>query len=141
MTNVPAILDCILLVDDDHDCNFFLQRLIKKLDCAKEIRIALDGDSALALLEEMKDQHIPAPELIFLDVYMPRVSGFQFVRKFQELKLDGKDKTKIVLMTALKNPEEEVEAQQNPLISAYIQKYVDENSLIKILSQFGLAEA
>ena len=40
-------LDCILLVDDDEDCNFFHRRLIKKMGCAERIEEAKNGLEAL----------------------------------------------------------------------------------------------
>lgn len=65
-------LSCILLVDDDNDCNFFHQLIINQLDCAEKTLTARNGLEALEFLKLSNEGKYPKPDLIFLDINMPK---------------------------------------------------------------------
>jgi len=71
----------ILVVEDDPDDVFFLQRAFAKLGKADDLRVVRDGDEAIAYLsgaEPFADRALnPPPSLILLDLKLPRKSGFE----------------------------------------------------------------
>lgn len=79
-------LNCILLVDDNMDDNLANTSVIMEVNAAHEIKTARNGGTALEYLEMSKQDPIqyPFPELIFLEINMPRVDGFQFLEKMGE---------------------------------------------------------
>jgi len=91
----PNLADALLLIVDDNQQNVeLLQAYLETLDC--KIDVAYDG---LEALERVADQAKPTPDLILLDVMMPRMSGFEVCRK---LKDDPKTRTiPIMMVTAL----------------------------------------
>jgi len=81
-----------VLVVDDHEQNLeLLQAYLEELGCA--VRTATDGLHALRSVEQSP------PDLILLDVMMPRMSGFQLCEKLKEAP-DTRD-IPIVMVTAL----------------------------------------
>lgn len=80
----------ILLVDDEVD---FVDVVRTRLEANNyEVRVAYDGEEALEKVEKEK------PDLIILDIMMPRISGFDVCRK---LKIDQKFKDiPIIMLTA-----------------------------------------
>lgn len=62
----------ILMVDDDIDDQLLFQRALKKIDSSFGCEIAEDGVEALVKLEIP-----PPPDLIFLDLNMPVMNGFE----------------------------------------------------------------
>lgn len=81
----------ILLVDDNEQNLELLQAHLEELGC--ELRTAVDGIDALADMDKRR------PDLILLDVMMPRMSGFQMCEK---VKRDGRFAgVPIVMVTAL----------------------------------------
>ena len=90
VTNEIAPRD-ILIVDDNSQNAELLEAYLEPLDCS--VRIASDGIEAL---EQVKQKH---PDLVLLDIMMPRMSGFEVCRR-----LKNEPKTRdipVVMVTAL----------------------------------------
>lgn len=90
----------ILLVDDHEQNLELLEAYLESL--SGTVRMARDGAEALAMVQQRK------PELILLDVMMPKLSGFQVCRK---LKDDPVTKgIKIIMVTALNEESDQARA-------------------------------
>jgi len=71
-----------LLVDDDPMTNVLNQRLFERYEVASEVDIVTNGQEAIDYLEELgKDE---MPDLILLDLNMPVVDGFGFMKIYNE---------------------------------------------------------
>jgi CheY-like chemotaxis protein len=68
----------ILLVDDDKIFNFLSEKTIASLGFANEIHFASNGQHALELLELCRSGEIQKPDIIFLDLNMPIMNGYEF---------------------------------------------------------------
>lgn len=128
-------LKCILLVDDDDDCNFFHQRLIAKLDCAEHVEVCTNGIEALDYLtKRIADGH-PKPELIFLDINMPKMNGWEFLEKYKTLHPGQKADMLVVMLTTSLNPDDRSRADNNEDVHAFANKYLDKSKLQIILEK------
>ena len=84
----------ILIADDNVQNVELLEAYLAGIDC--EIRTAIDGEDTLRVVEEFH------PDLLLLDVMMPRLSGFEVCKK-----LRGNEATRdvlILMVTALNEP-------------------------------------
>ncbi|MFC1514415.1 response regulator [Candidatus Omnitrophota bacterium] len=86
----------VLIVDDEEDFLFFLKKNLEK-DSGLAIRICSDARLALKTACEF------VPDLIFLDILMPEISGPELARDLK--KQEQTAKTPIVFLTALSPPE------------------------------------
>ena len=88
-------LECILLVDDNVNDNFVHFMTIKETDTTKQIKTARDGKKALEYLDKVKvsPEEYPFPDLIFLDLAMPGMNGYEFLDKIKDKKADQCRKT------------------------------------------------
>lgn len=68
----------LLLVDDNEQNVELLQAYLEALPC--QVLTALDGEAAMRIIE---DESQPTPDLVLLDVMMPRMSGFEVCRKIK----------------------------------------------------------
>lgn len=69
----------ILLVDDEANIRLLLQQSLEELeDCGVEIQTAENGSRALEIIAAER------PELVFLDVMMPGLNGFEVCRRIRK---------------------------------------------------------
>lgn len=105
-------LSCVLLVDDDATTNYLNQLLLKRMDVADQLLVALNGQEALALLH----QHGPPPQalspvLILLDVKMPVMDGFAFLEAFNQLPARYRQAVVVVMLSTSLHPRDVARAQ------------------------------
>jgi len=72
----------VLAIDDDDTLLFIMKRFLNKTGRVSEIRTASNGQEGLKVLED--DSWVP--DLIFLDINMPVMNGWDFLEIFNEMK-------------------------------------------------------
>ena len=77
----------ILLVDDDKIFNFLSEKTITSLGLANEINFAANGKQALDILDLCKKGQLQMPDIIFLDLDMPVMNGYEFLEEFAKTDL------------------------------------------------------
>jgi len=124
-------LNCILLVDDDPDDNTFHQIIINEMDIANRIDIALNGLEALAYLK--KENQLP-PEIIFLDINMPKMNGWEFLEQYKDLDRQQKAKIVIMILTTSANPDHIQKAKEIEEVTGFETKPLTKEMLTEILN-------
>lgn len=125
-------LECILLVDDDHEDCFFHQIVIKKMNITNSIEVARNGLEALDFLK--KDGGI-TPELIFLDINMPKMNGWEFLEHYKHLDPKQKARITILMLTTSANPDDVIKAQEMEDVTGYKTKPLSVEMLNDILEK------
>jgi len=128
-------LSCILLVDDDLPTNFINERVLKKIDCTEKIIAVQGGFEALEYLKSTDKEKHPQPDLIFLDINMPGMNGWEFLENYTHLNDTEKSKAIVVMLTTSLNPDEREKAKNIPQISAFLNKPLFIDGVNEILKQ------
>jgi len=123
-------LNCIMLIDDDDDDNYFHQIIIDKMNITKHIEVALNGEEALNYLKKENKTH---PEIIFLDINMPKMNGWEFMEIYKELRTDQKANVVVMMLTTSENPEDRKRAELYHEIIGFNSKPLTEELLAEIL--------
>jgi CheY-like chemotaxis protein len=113
-------LACVLLIDDDEPTNYLNQATLAEADCTERIEVAQSGQAALDYLRKSgEDLSYPLPSLIFLDINMPAMDGWEFLGYYEALTQTQKAEVVVVMLTTSLNPEDETRAAVIPSISGF----------------------
>lgn len=117
-------LSCVLLVDDDEPTNFLNRVTLEEANCADRIEVTQSGQAALEYLKKAgapggEGLPYPIPNLIFLDINMPAMDGWEFLAHYNELLKTQKAEVVVVMLTTSLNPEDAARAQTIPAISGF----------------------
>lgn len=123
----------ILLVDDDDACNFFHTHLIEKLELAEEVKAVSNGVEALDFLRTVIDGHYPRPDVIFLDINMPKMNGWDFLEEYEKLEEQQKAQMILIMLSTSFNSEDRDRALANVNVKDFANKYLNKDSLYQLL--------
>ena len=129
-------LECILLIDDDEPTNVLHKIIIEDSGIAKEVAIVYNGFEGIDYLTRQgkyaEGDH-PRPDLIFLDINMPGMNGFEFLERYKKLDENQKARMVVVMLTTSLNPEDRERAHQLGEISDFKNKPLTAHSLNEIV--------
>ena len=125
-----------LLIDDNSLDNYINSLLIQKHNFASEV-IALE--SSEEALFELKVGTIK-PDVIFLDINMPVLNGFEFLAKYANLDIQ-KDNAKIFVLSSSLNPADLYRAINTPYVSNFIEKTLNGDKLQEITNAYCITPA
>ena len=132
------MLDLILLIDDNPADNFFHSMIIREANCTKEIEAKESGEEALKYLTTKVDGKYPQPDVIFLDINMPGMSGWDFIEHYEKLEDEQKGKNLVMMLTTSLNPDDSAKADNTPAIQEFISKPLTQEILEKILTSYNI---
>lgn len=89
-------LNKILLIDDDELVNYIHQQLLILLNASDNIEIAINGKEALKVFQYENNE---IPELVFLEIDMPIMNGFEFLEEIHNNHKHILEKTKFIILT------------------------------------------
>ncbi|MRI00348.1 response regulator [Kriegella sp. EG-1] len=132
-------LKTVLLIDDDEATNFIHRMVIKNMNCTENIIIKENGIEALTYLTTAVDGKYPQPDLIFLDINMPAMDGWEFLEEYKNLDENQLAKTVIVMLTTSLNPDDRNRANEINGISGFMSKPLTEELLEELLKKHFIA--
>jgi CheY-like chemotaxis protein len=132
-------LNCVLVIDDDEPTNFFTRMILEESGCVEHIIVMQSGKEALDYLAKSEAGNnaelYPTPDLIFLDINMPAMNGWEFLEKYKNLDKITRAKIMTVMLTTSLFPEDLVKAREIPEISGFENKPLTNEKLEKILEK------
>lgn len=124
-------LNCILLIDDSAPDNRYHQIVIEAMNITNKIQVAINGQEALDFLKETSQN---PPDLIFLDINMPKMNGWEFLEAYKDLEEKQKAKITIVMLTTSLNPEDKKRAEGIDDVDGFINKPLTEEVIVEVLN-------
>ncbi|MEN2282648.1 response regulator [Algoriphagus sp. SE2] len=109
--------DAIFLVDDDPINNLINNRLLNKVKVTEQIEEFLEGQFAIDRISELPVDH---KILIFLDINMPVMNGWEFLEIYQERFIERNDK--IIILSSSIDFQDRQKAQEFSIVSDFLEK-------------------
>lgn len=124
----------VLLIDDSELDNFINRTIIRLCDYSKKITHFESPVKALEFLNRAEGDLAKIPELIFLDISMPLMDGFGFLREFEKLAESTRKRSKIVMLTSSISNNDIEKAYKNSHVIKFLNKPLTKEKL------FGLRD-
>jgi len=129
-------LSCVMLVDDNHSDNFFNEREIKKHNPATTVIFKYSGSEALEYLRSTETIENILPDLIFLDINMPGMNGWEFLDEYHLLNKNIQNKVIVIMLTTSDNPDDEAKAKNWDFISDFKTKPLTKEIMEDIVNKY-----
>jgi CheY-like chemotaxis protein len=106
-----------LLIDDNYIDNFVTRKILEGGNFAETITVVRSATEAISFLREGSVK----PDVIFLDVRMPLMSGFEFLEEFDKINID-KSNIRIFMLSSSLDPLDMRKSTDNKYITQFIHK-------------------
>ncbi len=132
-------INCVLLVDDSISTNFYNKKIIELSGEVNNVYEAENGLEALDYIHQrgkFNSASYPRPNIIFLDINMPKMDGFEFLENYAKLPQKKRADMLIVFLTTSNWTKDKIKAIESGLVYDFIEKPLKEEDLRKIKNYY-----
>jgi len=119
------MLDRILCIDDDPITLMLCKKVVAKTKFSNEMITAQNGEKALKYFDDLQNTDlntIDLPKLIFLDLNMPVMGGWEFLDAFNTANYRKFHNIKVVVLTSTIDPQDLEKSQTYPMVIDFLSK-------------------
>jgi CheY-like chemotaxis protein len=130
------MLKTVMLVDDDDVTLMICKLRLEKAKFCKEVIRFENGSDAIQFFEKqllLPTEQRTEPELIFLDINMPVMNGWEFIQSFEAHYLSIFPNTKIIILSSSVDPKDEEMAMANQRILGFLTKPLSDQNLQELM--------
>ncbi len=120
-----------MLIDDDVNTNIYNEIILNQANAAEEIVIFQNGKKAIEYLE-IVDHKV---DLIFLDINMPIMNGWQFLERYNALAEGNKAIKIVVMLTTSINEEDKAKALAFNIVESFISKPLKPEVVVQLIAE------
>ncbi len=129
-------LKSILLIDDDNINNFIVVSKLKSIQLVEEINYVENGKTALDFINKCIAENAEnLPALIFLDINMPVMDGWEFLEEFDKLPTEYTSRMYIYMVSSSVYNEDIEKSKQYPNVKMFISKPLVREKIEQIIQE------
>ncbi|MHB8206754.1 response regulator [Mucilaginibacter sp.] len=119
-----------LLIDDNYIDNFVTRKILESSNFVEDIVVRQSPTEAI---ESLLTGAI-IPDVIFLDIRMPLMNGFEFLEEYDKLVFPNKENIKIYMLSSSLDPADMQKSELNKHITSFIHKPITQKALEEVFS-------
>lgn len=129
-------INCVCIIDDDKIYTYGISKIIKNNLPGKKLITFENGLKALEGIKKIAAEGEELPDLILLDIDMPEMNGWDFLREFEKIRNDlGKEVQIFVISSRVDDGNQDLyKIEWNKQVSDFISKPVDIKALKGLLN-------
>jgi len=125
-----------MLIDDNKDDNYVHKRVIKKSGVAETVIVMDLATKALEYLKSKEEHPHAHPDLIFLDIRMPLMNGWEFLDEYSKLDKEFQSTVVITMLTTSTDPDDKTKALSYNIPIDFRTKPLTEEMLEEIIVEY-----
>ncbi len=125
----------VCVVDDDDIFHFITQRIIESTGLVQNIKLFYNGQEAITFLKSALSTEEELPDVILLDLNMPVMDGWGFLKEFVSLKPKIGKKISIYIVTSSNDPADVMKAKSISAVTDFVIKPVTEDKFIELIGR------
>ncbi|MDB5190471.1 MAG: Response regulator rcp1 [Segetibacter sp.] len=125
----------IFLVDDDYLYQLIARKIIELLDMNCKIRVFSNGQEAINQLKYNIERCIDLPDVIFLDINMPVMNGWEFLKEYESISDICPKEIPVYMVTSSENEADKIRSKRSLAVKDYILKPLDQQRFVKIIGE------
>jgi CheY-like chemotaxis protein len=121
-----TLVNLACIIDDDNIYVSLIKKIIKAKNLCSELLIFNNGQQSMTYFEDLCNTltNNEIPEIIFLDLNMPIMDGWEFLEKFSKIKDELKKEITLYVVSSSINPSDMNRAKSSPTVKDYLVKPV-----------------
>lgn len=131
MNNSDAKFDTVMVIDDNNIDIYIASQVMKNINFAKNILTFNFAGEAFKFLSSTYDKNL-LPEIIFLDLNLNGISGFDFLELFESLPEQKKNEIIIYIVSSTIAPQDLKKINQNINVKGFCEKSITKEFLDSI---------
>lgn len=124
---------CFMVVDDDSVNNLICRKVISRVFPEAEVQTFINPVKALTYIKSVYSDSRGKATILFLDINMPILSGWDFLEEFESFDMQIKEQIKIYMLSSSTDKEEIDRANKNINVHGYVEKPLKKEVMAKIL--------
>jgi CheY-like chemotaxis protein len=131
----------VMIVDDTEVDRYVATRNMKKFGFAEEVIAKESAKAALEYLQLFCDNPEDLPQLIFLDIRMPEMDGFDFLAHYEKLPEAVKKNCIIMMLSTSLNPDDHERATNNQYVNQFVNKPLDKEKIATLINANNISQS
>ncbi|NBW00089.1 MAG: response regulator, partial [Proteobacteria bacterium] len=124
-----------ILIDDDPIFNFLTSKVIESSECSGNITSFTEVEKAINYLKKLPDLPL-TPRVIFLDIRMPILDGFDFLEHFHsQVPLNIAESCKIYMLTSSLNDSDKEKAFSYEKVCGFLSKPLESEKMDELCTK------
>ncbi|WP_339919647.1 response regulator [uncultured Flavobacterium sp.] len=132
ITDQQPKFETVMIIDDNTVDLYITSRLISKNYFGKKVLEYSDAKEALKYLQDNQENISVLPQIIFIDIYMPLMSGFEFLEAYDKLPLTLKDYCKVYIISSTIDDNDIARARRDKNVVSFQVKPINKEFLARI---------
>lgn len=125
----------VYIIDDDRIYQFSFEKILKLIDDTVQCRVFKNGEEAIEHCRDIIQTAQPCPKVIFLDLNMPVMDGWDFLEELEKLNPNLNQSTAIYIVSSSIDDQDIQRAKEYQIVEEYLIKPVNREKIASLLDK------
>ena len=125
----------LVVIDDNPTDHYIMQRLLHNNYNCEQATYTYDGRLVLDFLNENKETTTSLPDVIFLDLDMPELTGWEFLEELETFNANAKKNVQVHIMSSSIRSADIFHSKKYACVNSFLTKPLSKDLVNKVCEQ------